>query len=107
MIISIIISVTGSYIFLSITGNEELGKKLFPLLLITIGFGMIGFIDDFKKLVLKNTEGLKPSYKMLGLLIVAVAYVLFLKKEIKIGTDTCIPILKLYINIPLNNNYKY
>lgn len=101
MIISIIISVTGSYIFLSITGNEELGKKLFPLLLITIGFGMIGFIDDFKKLVLKNTEGLKPSYKMLGLLIVAVAYVLFLIQGLKIGADTCIPILKLYINIPI------
>ena len=71
MIIAIIVTVTGSYIFLSVTGNEELGKKLLPSLLITIGFGMIGFIDDFKKLVLKNTEGLKPSYKMIGLLIIA------------------------------------
>ena len=101
MIISIIISVTGSYIFLSATGNEELGKKLLPLLLITIGFGMIGFIDDFKKLVLKNTEGLKPSYKMLGLLIVAVIYVLFLVQGLKIGTDIYIPIFKLYINMPI------
>ena len=101
MIIAIIISVTGSYIFLSISGNEELGKKLLPLLLITIGFGMIGFIDDFKKLVLKNTEGLKPSYKMFGLLIIAVIYVLFLVQGLKIGTDTYIPILKMYINIPV------
>ena len=101
MIISIIISVTGSYIFFSITGNEELGKKLLPLLLIAIGFGMIGFIDDFKKLVLKNTEGLKPSYKMLGLLIVAVIYVLFLVQGLKIGTDIYIPIFKLYINMPI------
>lgn len=100
MIIAIIIAVTGSYIFLSITGNEELGKKLLPLLLITIGFGMIGFIDDFKKLVLKNTEGLKPSYKMLGLLIIAVAYVLFLVQGLKLGTETYIPILKVYIDIP-------
>ena len=83
------------------SGNEELGKKLLPLLLITIGFGMIGFIDDFKKLVLKNTEGLKPSYKMLGLLIIAVAYVVFLVHGLNIGTETYIPILKTYITIPI------
>lgn len=101
MIIAIIIAVTGSYIFLSATGNADLGKKILPLLLITIGFGLIGFIDDLKKLVLKNTEGLKPSYKMFGLLIIAVAYVLFLVQGLKIGTETYIPIIKTYINIPL------
>ena len=101
MIIAIIIAVTGSYIMLSMTGNGELGNKLLPLLLITIGFGMIGFIDDFKKLVLKNTEGLKPSYKMLGLLVIATAYVLFLVQGLKIGTETYIPIFKMYINIPV------
>lgn len=100
MIIAIIIAVTGSDIFLSITGNGELGKKLLPLLLITIGFGMIGFIDDFKKLVLKNTDGLKPSYKMFGLLIIATAYILFLIQGLKVGTETYIPIARLYISIP-------
>lgn len=81
--------------------NENLGKKLLPLLLITIGFGIIGFIDDFKKLFLKNTDGLKPRYKMLGLLIIAVIYVLFLAKGLKIGTEIYIPIIKTYINIPI------
>ncbi len=101
MIIAIIIAVTGSYIFLAIKGNQNLGKKLLPLLLLAIGFGMIGFIDDFKKLVLKNTEGLKPSYKMLGLLIIAVVYVLFLVQGLKMSTETYIPIFKMYINIPV------
>lgn len=100
MIISSVISVTGTYIFLSMIGNENLGRQLLPLLLITIGFGAIGFIDDLKKLVLRNTEGLKPSYKMLGLLVIAVAYVLFLTQGLKIGTDTYIPVIKTYINIP-------
>ena len=93
MIIAIIIAVTGTYIFLHLSGNQEIAQKLFPMLLITIGYGLIGFIDDFKKLVLKNTDGLKPRYKMLGLLIIAVAYVLFLIYGFKIGTET-------YINIP-------
>lgn len=101
MIIAMIISVTGTYIYLHATGNGEIGNKLLPLLLISIGYGMIGFIDDFKKLVLKNTEGLKPSYKMFGLLIIAVIYVLFLINGLKIGTETYIPFLKQYIAMPM------
>lgn len=100
MIITSIIVVTCTYIYLAMTGNEGTAKNLLPLLLIAIGFGMVGFVDDFKKLVLKNTEGLKPKYKMLGLLIIAVTYVLFLVYGIQIGTDTYIPIIKTYINIP-------
>ena len=101
MIISIIIAVTGAYIFLRYTGNEELGNKLLPLLLITIGYGMVGFIDDFKKLVFKNTEGLKPSYKMFGLLVIAVIYVLFLLQGVHIGTETYLPIVDMYVKIPM------
>jgi len=101
MIITIIISVTLAYIYLTAIGNTNLAKKLLPLLLITIGFGMIGFVDDFKKLVLKNTKGLKPSYKMFGLLIIAIVYVLFLVLVLNIGTETYIPILKAYIGIPI------
>ena len=79
----------------------ELAKNLLPILGLTIGFGVIGFIDDFKKLVLKNTKGLKPSLKMLGLLIISVAYIMYLIKGLNIGTETYIPILKQYITIPI------
>ncbi len=40
-------------------------KEILPLVVIIIGFGMVGFVDDFKKLILKDTKGLKPAYKML------------------------------------------
>lgn len=42
-------------------------KKLLPLVAIVSGFGAVGFVDDFKKLILKDTEGLKPAYKILRL----------------------------------------
>lgn len=100
IIVTMIISVIGTYIYLLITGRVDLAKNLIPLLLLTIGFGAIGFIDDYKKLVLKNTDGLKPSYKMLGLLVISVAYVLFLTQGLEIGTDTYIPIIKTYITLP-------
>lgn len=101
MIIAMILMVTGAYIFLSVQGQNETANRLIPMLILTIGFGVIGFIDDFKKLVLKNTKGLKPTYKMLGLLVISVIYVVYLVEGLHIGTDTYIPILKLYINIPI------
>ena len=100
MIIAMIIMVTGAYVYLTCNQQSELANKLLPILLLTIGFGLIGFIDDFKKLVLKNTKGLKPSYKMLGLLIISVAYVIYLVYGLNIGTDTYIPFIKQSINIP-------
>lgn len=101
IIITMAIVTIGTTIYLYVTKQTELAQKLIPILLLTIGFGAIGFIDDFKKLVLKNTDGLKPSYKMLGLLIISVAYVLYLIEGLKIGTDTYIPIIKTYITLPM------
>ena len=89
-------------IFLSILyyQNElQTVYKFIPLALVSVGFGIVGFVDDFKKLVLKNTDGLKPKYKMLGLLIISIIFVRYLIKCI--GTDTFIPVIKEYINIPM------
>ena len=99
--ISIILSVTGAYAYLHYIGNAQIAQNLLPMLCLTIGFGIIGFIDDFKKLVLKNTTGLKPKYKMLGLLLISVAYTLFIIKFSNVGTETYIPFFKMYINLPL------
>lgn len=76
-------------------------KGIIPLLFATLGFGIVGFIDDFKKMILKNTEGLKPSYKMLGLLVIAVCFVLYLLNVLNIGTDIYIPIVKTFVSIPV------
>ena len=101
IIITMILVVIGTYIYLSTIGETDIAHKLLPILLLTIGFGLIGFIDDFKKLVLKNTEGLKPSYKMIGLLIISVAYVIYLVYGLKIETQTYIPIIKTYMDMPV------
>lgn len=100
MIISILIVSAIMYIQYSKT-EMQVVKNLIPLVLVSIGFGTIGLIDDFKKLVLKNTDGLKPAYKMMGLLIIAVAFIIYLINVMNIGTETLIPILKTYITIPL------
>ena len=81
--------------------EQTIAKNILPLLIKEVGFGLIGFIDDFKKLVLKNTKGLSPKAKMLGLLIIAVGYTLYLTKVLNIGTDIYIPFVKNSIVIPI------
>ena len=73
--------------------------SMIPPAIVTLGFGFIGFIDDFKKLVLKNPKGLSPKLKMIGLAIVSTAFVSYL---IITGfkTDIYIPIMKTYIMLP-------
>ena len=81
--------------------NFQNFKEMLALIFVTLGFGIVGFVDDFKKLVLKNTKGLKPMYKMIGLLIIAVLYTMYIVKFVPNGTETYIPIIKQFINIPI------
>ena len=99
--ISIILCTTGIYGILHIIGRTEIAQNLLPMLCLTMGFGIIGFIDDYKKLVLKNTKGLKPCYKMFGLLLISIAYTLFIVKFCNIGTDRYIPFLKVYLKLSI------
>lgn len=87
-----------SIIIISIVVSFKYPNVL-PVALVTLGYGVIGFIDDFKKLILKNPKGLRPSLKMLGLIVIATAFVLYLLK-IDFGTETYIPIIKEYITVP-------
>lgn len=103
IIIALAIILLIIFVFVSYYKKEdiELAKRLIPLAIMSIGFGVIGFIDDMKKLVFKNTKGLKPAYKMIGLLAIAVIYVIYLINIIELGTDTYIPIFKIYIHLPI------
>ena len=104
MILAIIIM--GAIVFFkyskSIDASEQvMAKNLIPLILVTVGFGLVGFVDDFKKLILKNTEGLKPRYKMFGLLIIATIFTVYLTNVMHIGTDLIIPFAKTSITLPI------
>lgn len=102
MILTILVMGVGTAIgthFLS--EGTGVAKKMVPLLISAIGFGLVGFIDDFKKLVLKNTDGLKPRYKMLGLFIISAIIIGYMLKVLNIGTSTYIPIADIYVNLPM------
>lgn len=58
--------------------------KIIPILFLTLGFGLIGFLDDYLKVVLRRSDGLLPKQKMLGQIIVTsifLAYILIVDKS--------------------------
>ena len=71
MIISIALFVTIESII-----NSNLRMEILPIALASLGYGIVGFIDDYKKVVLKNTDGLSPKLKLLGQLIIASMFLL-------------------------------
>lgn len=97
----IIICIFLYYYYTHITIEKEIAKNIIPILLASVGFGIIGLIDDFKKVVLKNTKGISPKAKMIGLLLVAVSYTIFLTNVLEIGTDIYIPFIKTSIVLPI------
>ncbi len=91
-----------AFLYIDYATNEpEIATRLLPMVFVTIGFGLVGFIDDFKKVVLHNTDGLSPRLKMIGLMIIAVAYVVMLVFNFQNGTDIYIPFINTYITLPL------
>ena len=44
--------------------------EIIPILFMTLGFGLIGFLDDYIKVVMKRSMGLRAWQKMLGQIVV-------------------------------------
>lgn len=67
-IVSIVITTLGVAFYL-----EMLTTQTIVLVLVFVGFGVIGFLDDFIKVVLKRNLGLTSLQKVIGQIIIAVA----------------------------------
>lgn len=61
------------------------------LMLLTLGFGIIGFIDDYIKVVLKRSLGLKAWQKMALQLLAALLFALYVNAKLPGGFDAYIP----------------
>jgi len=65
--------------------------RILPLVFVTLGFGLVGFIDDFIKVVKKRKDGLYWNQKMLGLLVIAVTFAVYVSRTQ--SSDIIIPFL--------------
>lgn len=69
----------------------ETNPEILPILFMTIGFGVIGFLDDFIKIVMKRSLGLRAYQKMAGQIIISGIYLAYIFNNTDIGTKIMIP----------------
>ena len=81
--------------------------KIVPILFVTVGFGAVGFLDDFLKVVMKRSEGLTPLQKLLAQIVISAIFLYYVLTNEALGTAMIIPFagkevtLPIYIFIPL------
>lgn len=51
--------------------------KVIPVLFLTLGFGIIGFLDDYLKVVLRRSDGLLPKQKMACQIVITTIFVVY------------------------------
>ncbi|KAF0123283.1 MAG: phospho-N-acetylmuramoyl-pentapeptide-transferase [bacterium] len=82
LIVSILLwgNLTNSYLWIAI--------------LSTLGFGIIGVIDDYKKLAKRNSTGLRAKYKMGGQILIGLLIGFFLYLYPNFSTSISVPFFK-------------
>lgn len=70
------------------------------VLLITVGYGLVGFLDDYIKVVKKRSLGLRAWQKVVFQLIVTILFAIYLLKMNDFGTEIYVPFTKgFYIDL--------
>ena len=81
-------------------------KEVIPVLILTIGFGIIGFLDDYIKVVRKHNLGLRAWQKILGQFVVTVLFSLYVQNFTDISLAMKVPFTSIVLdfgfwNIPI------
>lgn len=93
----------GIMIILGITlgtvAAAPLNTEILLALFIMLGHFVLGFLDDYIKVVKKRNLGLKAKQKMLGQIIIAVVTMIIGTRSLGIDTTVWVPIINESINI--------
>ena len=65
--------------------------KIIPILFVTLGFGLIGFLDDYLKVVMKRSDGLYPKQKMALQIVVTAIFAFYLIRFTDVSLAMLIP----------------
>jgi len=95
-----------SIVFATLLWTDLSNRYVWVVLLVTLAFGLIGWIDDYKKLVLQESSGLPARWKFLAQSFVglAAAYFLWSSADVPAATELIVPFFK-GVAIPLGVFY--
>ena len=68
--------------------------KIIPILFLTVGFGAIGFLDDYLKVVLRRSDGLLAWQKMLLQIVVTGIFAYYIINYTDVSLLLQIPFVK-------------
>ena len=80
--------------------------EVLPVLFLTVGFGVVGFIDDYLKVVKKKSDGLNPKQKMALQIVIALLFALYVTRFHSIDLAMKVPFMAgvyfdlKFLNIP-------
>ncbi len=82
--------------FTTLLWGDLTNRYVWIVLLVTVGFGLIGWIDDYRKVVRKNSKGLPARWKLLWQSIFGLAAAVFLYASAQVpqATQLVIPFFK-------------
>ena len=65
--------------------------KIIPVLFVTVGFGLVGFLDDYLKVVLKRSDGLFPKQKMALQIVITAIFAYYIVNVAGISLEMLLP----------------
>jgi len=67
--------------------------KILPMMIVTLGYGAVGFIDDLIKVLKKSKDGLTPGQKSFGQLFVSAVFAFYVAYSPSLGTGMIVPFM--------------
>ena len=88
-----------SIIFSTLCWGDINNRYILVVLIVTFLFGIIGLIDDYRKVIHNNPKGLSPLYKYSAQSIVALAAAIYLYQTATLSVETqlLVPFFKDYV----------
>lgn len=95
IISSVVFSTVGILLALFYDSIDSINKEVLLALFLFVGYGLVGFADDYIKVVKKRNLGLTSKQKLLGQMLIATVFVLFIGDN----TTVWVPIANITLDI--------
>ena len=87
----ILLSIAIATLVMTLKFTDNISTEIFLLLFVTLGFGTLGFLDDFIKVVMKRNLGLTSNQKLLGQIVISVIFYFVFKQTEAFHSELTLP----------------
>jgi len=86
--------------------SDLANRYVWVVITVTLLFGLVGWVDDYRKLVLKNSDGLSPRAKIFWQSVIALAVAVFLYLTAVTPAETTL-IVPFFKDVAINLGWLY